>query len=62
MKKEAVVADGKPGEAVVDEAYLATAIREPRTHQVKGYPPNMPIVSLTDEEVSQVVAYIKALK
>jgi cytochrome c oxidase subunit 2 len=61
-KKEAVVADGKPGEAVVDEAYLATAIREPRTHQVKGYPPNMPMLSLTDEEVRHVVAYIETLR
>lgn len=61
-KKEAVVAGGKEGEAVVDEAYLARAIREPRTHMVKGYPPTMPALSLTDDELKHVIAYVKDLR
>jgi len=61
-KKETVVAEGQRQEVSVDEVYLAKAIREPSTHAVEGYPPNMPPISLTDEEIGQVVAYVKALK
>jgi cytochrome c oxidase subunit 2 len=61
-KKQSVVSGGKPTEVLVDEPYLATAMREPRTHQVKGYPPTMPVPSLTEEEIRQVVAYVKALR
>jgi len=61
-KKETVVAEGQRQEVSVDEVYLAKAIREPSTHAVEGYPPNMPPISLTEEEIGQVVAYVKALK
>jgi cytochrome c oxidase subunit 2 len=61
-KTQSVTVDGKPAEVVVDDAYLTAAIREPRTHQVKGYPPTMPVPTLTDDEVGQVVAYVKGLR
>jgi cytochrome c oxidase subunit 2 len=61
-KKQTVVAAGKEQQATVDEAYLAHAIREPETHKVEGYPPTMPAPSLTDDEIGQVVAYVKGLK
>lgn len=61
-KRETVRAGGTEMEVVADETYLSRAIREPGTHTVEGYPPTMPAPSLTDDEVDQVVAYIKALK
>jgi cytochrome c oxidase subunit 2 len=61
-RKQNVVAGGKPTEVVVDEAYLSESIRDPRTHQVEGYPPAMPAPSLTDDELRQVIAYVKALQ
>ncbi len=61
-KKETVIAAGKERDVVVDEAYLAQAIREPGTHKVEGYPPTMPAPSLTDDEIGQVIAYIRELK
>jgi len=61
-QKQQVIVRGEQREAVVDEAYLERAIREPQTHQVKGYPPTMPVPSLTDDEVREVVAYVKALQ
>lgn len=61
-RTETVVEAGQERELVVDEAYLARAVRDPATHRVKGYPPNMPVLSLTDGEVEQVVAYLKALE
>lgn len=61
-KKQTVLAGGKEQQVTVDEAYLAKAIREPRTHLVEGYPPTMPAPSLSDEEIGQVIAYVKELK
>ena len=45
---------------VVDDAYLTRAIRDPRSQIVAGYG-LMPTVPLSDDEVTAVVAYIKAL-
>jgi cytochrome c oxidase subunit 2 len=61
-KKQSVVVGGKEQQVAVDEDYLAKAMREPGTHKVKGYPPTMPAPSLTDEEIGQVIAYVKELK
>jgi cytochrome c oxidase subunit 2 len=46
----------------VDEARLRKAILEPNAEIVKGYPPAMPPVPLTDMELSQVIEFIKGLK
>jgi len=61
-KKQTVVVGGKEQQVAVDEDYLAKAMREPRTHLVDGYPPAMPAPSLTDDEIGQVIAYVKELK
>jgi cytochrome c oxidase subunit II len=53
---------GKEHEAVVDDAVLARAIREPNVETVKGYPAAMPQIPLTEAEVNQVVEFIKNLK
>jgi cytochrome c oxidase subunit 2 len=47
--------------AQVDEAFLRAFIRNPTARSVKGFPPVMPAVELTDDELDALVAYIRAL-
>lgn len=47
--------------ALVDEAYLQAFIREPSARGVKGYPPIMPKIPLSDAELAALVAYIQSL-
>lgn len=51
-------ADGST--ATVDDAYLATEIREPQARVVKGFQPIMPKMPLTEDEVKALIAYIRA--
>lgn len=44
-----------------DEAYLAQSLREPNALIVEGYQPIMPAAPLTDEQVKQLVEYLKSL-
>lgn len=53
------MADGST--ALVDEAYLRSFIRDPQARQVKGFPPVMPRIELSDEELAALVAYIQSL-
>jgi cytochrome c oxidase subunit 2 len=46
--------------AKVDEEFLRGFIRNPTARSVKGYPPVMPKVELTEPELDALVAYIKA--
>jgi cytochrome c oxidase subunit 2 len=59
-----IVADGNglEREIAVDEAYLAHAIQDPGAETLKGYPPAMPPVRLTGEELKQVIGFIKGVK
>jgi cytochrome c oxidase subunit 2 len=56
------MADGS--EVVADEAYLRESILEPHAKTVAGYPPLMPSFQgqLSEEQVMQLIAYIKSLK
>lgn len=47
--------------AQVDDAYLRTEIRDPQARIVKGFPPIMPKMDLTDAEVAALIAYIRAI-
>lgn len=47
-------------QAKVDETFLRDFIRNPTARSVKGFPPVMPKVELTDPELDALVAYIKA--
>jgi cytochrome c oxidase subunit 2 len=56
------LADGK--EVVADEAYIVESIVNPMAKLVKGYAPVMPPTfkqQLSEEQISQLVAYIKSL-
>ena len=52
---------GTPGELVADEAYVEESIRYPMKKIADGYPPQMPVVKLTDKEILWVTEYIKSL-
>lgn len=46
-----------------DEAYLIESIEEPNVKIVKGFTKgSMPPISLTDQEITAIVAYIKSVK
>lgn len=46
----------------VDEAYITESIREPQAKLVQGFPPTMPTYTFTDEEIANIIAYIKTLR
>lgn len=49
---------------MVDENYVRESVMDPMKKIVKGYPPSMPVFrgQLNDEEVNQIIAYLKTLK
>lgn len=53
------LADGSS--AQVDEAFLATEIRDPKARIAKGYPPVMPLIEMSDAERDALVTYIRSL-
>ena len=56
--KTETMADGSS--ALVDEAYLKSFIRNPQARSVKGFPPIMPKIELSDSELAALVEYIKS--
>lgn len=46
---------------VADEAYLTRSIKDPWSQKVKGFGTTMPRNSLSDDEVAEIVGYIKEL-
>jgi cytochrome c oxidase subunit 2 len=61
-KKEKVLTDGKERTVVVGEAYIRKYIMEPNVDIVVGYPPIMPPQKLTEDELNELISYIKELK
>ena len=48
---------------LADETYLMESIKDPNAKIVNGFSKgSMPLVSLTDDEVNALVAYIKSVK
>jgi len=56
--KTETLADGST--VVIDEAALKTEIRTPQARLVKGFPPVMPALEMSDDELAALVAYIRA--
>ena len=54
------LADGST--VTADDAFIKQSILEPTVTIVEGFPPVMPPYALTDEEISNLIAYIKTLK
>ena len=61
-KNVTVMADGKERSITADEAYLRKSILEPNADVVKGFPPIMPSEKMTDDEIHELIQYIKELK
>lgn len=59
-----VITSGKEREVIADEEYLRKSILEPASDLVKGYPPIMPPQGsmLSQEELSDIIEYLKKLK
>jgi len=47
---------------LVDDAYITESILEPTAKVVQDFAPVMPPFALTDEEIANIIAYIKTLK
>jgi cytochrome c oxidase subunit 2 len=56
---EVVLSDGST--VVADDAYLFESIRDPAARVVAGYSVQMPQNSLTDDEIDEIVAFIRSL-
>jgi mono/diheme cytochrome c family protein len=50
------------GDVVVDDAYLVESIKAPTAKIVADYPPAMPAIPLTDDEIASLIAYIKTIQ
>ena len=46
----------------VDDAYIKESILNPTIKITKGYQPLMPVLPVTDEEITALTDYIKSLK
>jgi cytochrome c oxidase subunit 2 len=54
--------DGKERKVVSDEVYLRKSILEPNADVVKGFPPIMSPQKMTEDEINELINYIKELK
>ena len=61
-KREEVIKAGKEQTVAADEAFIRDYIENPNVIQIKGYPPVMPKISMSKEELAALVDYIKSLK
>ena len=61
-KTVTVITDGKERRVVADETYLRKSLLEPNADLVKGFPPIMPAQKMSDEELTEIINYLKELK
>jgi cytochrome c oxidase subunit II len=54
--------NGKEETVVVDETFVRNYIQHPNVVVVKGYPPIMPPVSVTDAELDAIIKYLETLR
>lgn len=60
--KVTVVTSGKERVIIVDDAYIERSILHPDADIVKGFPPVMPALSVSEEEIQEIIGYLKTLK
>jgi cytochrome c oxidase subunit 2 len=60
-REEQILMAGAYRTITVDDAYLRRAITNPMDQVVRGYPPAMPQTPLSEQELNDVVHYIKGL-
>jgi cytochrome c oxidase subunit 2 len=63
-KTVTIMAEGKERQVVADEGYLRKSLLDPNADIVKGFPPIMPSQKglLTEEEIEEMIGYMKGLK
>jgi cytochrome c oxidase subunit 2 len=61
-KTVTVITDGKERQVVAGETYLRKSLLEPNADVVKGFPPIMPAQKMSDEELTEIINYLKELK
>jgi cytochrome c oxidase subunit 2 len=61
-KNVTVLTEGKERAVTADESYIRNSILEPGKDLVKGFPPVMPPLKLTEDEMNQIISYLKELK
>ncbi len=61
-RKETVIVAGTEKEITVDAPFIREKILHPRSATVKGFPPVMPAIPMTAEELTAIVAYLETLR
>lgn len=61
-RKVAVLTNGAERTIIADEDYLKRSILHPEADVVKGYPPLMPVIPVTPEELGAILDYLRALR
>src|SRR4030043_2017487 len=61
-KTVTVMTDGKERKVVSDEVYLRKSILEPNADVVKGFPPILPPQKMKEDEINELIQYMKELK
>jgi cytochrome c oxidase subunit 2 len=61
-KTVTVMTDGEERKVAADEVYLRKSLLAPNGDVVKGFSPIMPLEKMTDEEIKELINYIKGLK
>jgi len=61
-RAETVLSNGVERSIIVDEAYLRRSILDPGADVVKGFPPVMPPFKLKDDEIREIVEYLKVVR
>ncbi|MEJ2695830.1 MAG: cytochrome c oxidase subunit II [Candidatus Sulfobium sp.] len=61
-RKVTVVTNGKQRMITADDEYIERSIKHPKADIVKGFPPVMPTLPVTDKEIHEIIAYMKTLK
>jgi cytochrome c oxidase subunit 2 len=61
-RKETVIIAGGEKNITVDGAFIHKHILQPRSATVKGFPPVMPTIPMTEEELTTIVAYLETVK
>jgi cytochrome c oxidase subunit 2 len=61
-RKVIVITDGKEREIIADDEYIERSIKDPKADVVKGFPAIMPVMQLSDDEINEIIEYLKTLK
>lgn len=61
-RKETVIIAGAEKTITVDGAFIRDHILQPRSATVKGFPPVMPAIPMTEAELTAIVAYLETVK